>query len=138
MGTELDRAVVRFVADTSKFVRGIADMDDKVKNFGKRLDAIGKKMSSMGTTMMKWGAVIGAPLVYGIKSAMDFEKALAEIQTISGDTDEEMEKLGESIKELSVRFGQDLIVQTNAAYEALSASVPRDNLLSFMLSTFSS
>ena len=68
MGTELDRAVVRFVADTSKFVRGIADMDDKVKNFGKRLDAIGKRMSSMGTTMMKWGAVIGAPLVYGIKS----------------------------------------------------------------------
>ncbi len=132
MGTELDRAVVRFVADTSKFVRGIADMDDKVKNFGKRLDAIGKRMSSMGTTMMKWGAVIGAPLVYGIKSAMDFEKALAEIQTISGDTDEEMEKLGESIKELSVRFGQDLIVQTNAAYEALSASVPRDNLLSFI------
>jgi len=65
----------------------------------------------------------------GLSGARDLETALAEVSTLGA---EDMNRLRKGVLELSGAIGEDAVRMTRALYQALSAGVPEDNVLSFL------
>lgn len=73
-------------------------------------------------------AAIGGAAV----AAANFEKAMAEVATLSPDIHKNFKQISNDVLELSGRLGQDAVDSTKALYQAISAGVPADNAISFL------
>jgi len=67
-----------------------------------------------------------------ITSAAEFERAAREVNSLLNLDENGFKELTKDIQEASVLMGTDLIDTTRAAYQAISAGVPRENLLEFL------
>ena len=68
------------------------------------------------------GLAVAAGMAVATKAAIDFEKSMAEVSTlIDGSTIKSMEKLGDTVKKMSVEFGQSPTNQAKALYDIISA-----------------
>ena len=68
------------------------------------------------------GAAVAAAIVVATKSALDFEKAMAEVSTLLSDTTPaSMKKTSDAIKDISVQFGQAPVEEAKALYQIISA-----------------
>lgn len=81
------------------------------------------------------GAIAGLGIV-GItkatKQASEFNKSLAEVATLGAFTSSEMDGIGRSLLKLSTELGATTEELTGGLYEAISASVPKDNAIAFL------
>lgn len=100
---------------------------------GKVMSDVGEKMADFGEMMSKY---VTAPLsalgTYAVKSAADFEDAMAKIYTIAIDSTEPMEKMHDELVRLSNDSGFDLSDLGEATYQAVSASVEAGEAVEFM------
>lgn len=132
-GGTLGEATVGLGIDATNAERGAVQAATAMETLTKKAEAVGKTFNTMGNKLMLGGTALAGFYVGALKSAMDFEKGLAGVRTMMGETnDNEVRQLGIGIQDLSVKFGQDITSATKAAYDALSASVPKDNILSFL------
>ena len=84
-------------------------LDDGSKKAGSGFDDLQKKMKSVGSSLAQVGAVMTAsftlPIVAGLKSAVEsavsFEDQLANVRKTTGATVQELDKIGDSLLEMS-------------------------------------
>ncbi len=116
-----------FKADSSDFVAGT----EKSQKAGAKFSGFLK------------GALIGALVAAGaalvkfasdsVKKFMEFEKKMAEVFTLIPNASKKMRtELTEGAKEISKAFGTDLVDNVQAMYNALSAGVPKENVVDFL------
>ncbi len=74
---------------------------DTMETVGGKMQTVGKNVESFGHSWTRTGAVVGLAAGGVIKTAMDFEKSMANVEKTTGASTEEMESLGREIRDLS-------------------------------------
>lgn len=96
--TAVDNAT-RVLQDMSNKLKG--SLDGPSSNFAAKLKSMGNSIVSFS----KQAALITAPIVafgtYSVKAFMDFEDALANVRKTTGATTEQLDGIGEAIKEMA-------------------------------------
>ncbi|MGE9270600.1 MAG: phage tail tape measure protein [Verrucomicrobiales bacterium] len=108
--------------------------DDKgTKRTLKDLDAIAERANKTGKML---SARLTLPLagigLVSLKAAADFDRAFNEVNSLLDVSAEEVERLRSGIREMAKELGTDLTAATQGLYNAISAGVPPDNVLTFM------
>ena len=101
------------------------------------LSSAGAKVTRMLRTIgVGFGVGLTASTALAAKSllsaAAEFEKAAREVNSLLNLDETGFKELTRDIQEASLAMGVDLIDTTKAAYQAISAGVPRENLLEFL------
>jgi len=129
MANVIGEFVAKIGADMAGFEKGIDSADKKMggfaSNFAKHRKAIGMGMTAMG------GAIV-AGLGLAVKSAADFEAGMREVNTMMGLGQVEFETFSKDVLQLSNDMGINAVESTKALYQAISAGVPKENVLTFM------
>jgi TP901 family phage tail tape measure protein len=102
-------------ADITGLDRALNKAQKSIKGLGKQL---GVSSRQIGMGMTAAGAAITGALGLALNKSLEFSKAMAEVNTL-GIAD--LEGLGDAVKDVSAKFGLDLVEASNAAYQAISA-----------------
>lgn len=129
MATVIGEFVAKIGGDTSGFNKSIDMASTKMgrfaSEFSKHRRAIGIGMTAMG------GAIVGA-LGLATKSAADFEAGMREVNTMMGLGQDEFESMSKDVLQLAKDIGVNAVESTKALYQAISAGVPKENVLTFL------
>lgn len=100
---------------------------------GNKTAALGKKMTKLGKTM---ALKVTAPLVamggLSLKMAADFDKGMREVNTLLQLSGDQFEELRADVLALSDDIGKATSDVVPALYQAISAGVPRENVMEFL------
>lgn len=99
---------------------------------GKKISATGDKIMGVGKKLTKVSAGFAAVGGAALKAANDYEDGLNKVNTIAGLTGEAFTKMGDDLLKVSSETGKSATEITEAAYQALSASVPTEQMASFV------
>ena len=108
---------------------GLAKAGAMFRSFGESVKNIGAGLLSFGkNAAIGFGAAIGALGVL-MKKAEEFNQSISQIATLT-----EMSKgeVAKEVRAMSAEFGMAKDELTKGLYDALSASVPKDNVFDFM------
>ena len=129
MATVIGEFVAKIGADMGGFEKGVDSADKQMgslaSNFAKHRKAIGIGMTAMG------GAILGG-LGMMVKGAAEFEAGMREVNTMMGLGQEEFQAFSKDVLKLSKDMGINAVESTAALYQAISAGVPKENVLTFM------
>lgn len=153
----LNQASAKFGEDSaqvSKWRQAVADAEtelnrlnaelDKTKpSVGDRLQEVGNKITSVGEGITSVGQgltkYVSAPVMavgaVAIKTAADFETAMAKVQTIADTTTVPIEDLQQSILDLSDETGVAATDIAEAVYNAISAGQDTADAVSYVETT---
>src|SRR5215218_3845248 len=81
----------------------------------------GEMISQAGRTMVGVGAAIAAPLVLGVKSAIDFGREMANVNSILQLSDEGIADLGQQVTDLSPIVNKGPTELASALYDIASS-----------------
>ena len=113
--------------DNSEFNAKATAMKNKVKDLGSKVG------TAIKAGFLIAGAAAAAFAVKGIAAFTDFESKMAEVSTLLPDLGKEgFEKLKTEIRELAAETGTEMADMIGGLYDALSAGVPEDNVVSFL------
>lgn len=118
--------IVKFGGDTTGLDRSLKDADGKI---AKSTGQWQQRMKKVGMVMMGAALAIGGA---SIKMAADFDSAMREVNTMMLLTEEEFQALSKDVRQLSKDIGVDAVKSAEALYQAISAGVPKENVLTFM------
>lgn len=111
------------VADLKAKMSQVSRQKVKVDVDTSKIDAAKKKLETVGGNLMSGGATLsaaGAGLLGGIalpvKTAADFESTMSKVKAITGSTDEQMEQLRNTARQL----GRDTMFSASEAGEAMT------------------
>lgn len=117
-------------------LKGIDGVNKKLSGLQGKLDSTGAKMKGMGKKMtMAGGAMAGAVAAVAIpslKMAADFDTAMRSVNTMLLLNEDEFQKLSDDTRELARTLGVEAPEAAQALYQAISAGVPKENVLEFM------
>lgn len=85
-----------------EYKRSMQSISNTAQTVSDRFKDTGQVMSSAGGSLMKLSAPLIAFNGYALKATMNFESGMAEVQSISGATAKDLEKLKEKAKEMGV------------------------------------
>ena len=106
----IGNVVVKFGADIASFTSDV-----------NRATKLSKKQSqAILTSFKRMGVGIAAGMALAINEAVKFEKAMAEVSTLVGDTTD-MDALTQSVRDLSIEYGAAPIETAKALYQIISA-----------------
>ena len=117
------------------------DIDAGLKQIGGAgASAVGGLIEALGVALPLSAAAaataIAAIGVDSVQSFMALDRGLREVNTLFGLSGEaaraSFQEINTGVRELSQRLGVDAVESTKALYQAISASVPRENALSFL------
>ena len=113
--------------DSSKFV----SEGKKAKTAGGKLSGFLKGAFVAGIAMA--AAALVAFVAKGIKSFIDMDKKAREVFTlIPGASDEMKQKLVKGARDISQSYGIDVVEALDGMYKALSAGIPKENVVDFL------
>lgn len=101
-------------------------------NAGQMAQGIAKHRRAIGMGMLGVGAAITGIGVLMAKSAATFDASMREVNSLVGLSATEFEKLKKETLDMSAAIGVDAVESSKALYQAISAGVPRDNVIDFM------
>lgn len=108
---------------------GLAKAGAMFRSFGESIKKIGAGLLSFGkNAAIGFGAAIGALGVL-MKKAEGFNQSISQIATL---TEMSKGKVAKEVRAMSAEFGMAKDELTKGLYDALSASVPKDNVFDFM------
>lgn len=112
--------------------RSFSAAGEKIQHMGEKIQAAGQKISAVGDKLMKFS--FGAAAIAGasIKAAEGFEQGMGKVNSIAGLNQKQLDKLGKQLLQTSSDTGKAATDITEAAYQALSASVPTEKLNDFV------
>ena len=122
VGNELSRLFVVIGAKTSQFNKGMDGVSNKMQN-------VSRKMKIAGGIMVGAIAAIG---VASLKMAMDFSKAMREVNTMMLLNEDEFKNFSKEVQQLARDMGVNAVEMANALYQAISAGVPKENVIDFL------
>ena len=83
-----------------EYKRQMKELGSEIEKSGEKITKFGQGMSTVGGNLMKFSAPLVAFAGYAAKVTMDFEQGMAKVQSISGATGAELEKLKDKAKEM--------------------------------------
>ena len=86
----------------------------------------------MGKALTGVGVAGLAAFGFAAKGAMDFETGMREVSTLTDLSEQQFKDLSDQTLELSRTMGIDAIDATRGLYQAISAGVPRENVMEFL------
>lgn len=98
---------------------------------GNAVKTAGDKMTSVGKAIAPVSVAIGGALVASTKSASDFQDSIAKVSTLVDTSKVSVSDLSKTFLDLSNETGKSATELAEAGYQALSASVPIQNLGEF-------
>lgn len=112
---------------TASLDKDIASVGKKMKKMGAGMSAIGKDLS------LKLTAPIAAIGVAALLSFGQFEKGMNEVRSLMPNLNQgEFVQLQEDVRDLAVEMGVNAVEAVGALYQAISAGVPKDNVIDFL------
>jgi TP901 family phage tail tape measure protein len=111
-----------------------SQLDKDIAGVGKKLGKMGKSMKSAGKqTTTKLTAPLLAIGAAALVSFGNFEKGMNEVRSLMPDLNQgEFVQLETDVRNLSVEMGVNAVDAVGALYQAISAGVPKDNVISFL------
>jgi len=100
-------------------------MQGKLQKLGPQLKKVGMAATAMG------GTIMGA-MGLAMKGAADFGGAMREVNTMMGLSEEEFLGFSKQVQTLAADLGVDAVESAKALYQAISAGVPKENVLEFL------
>lgn len=104
----------------------------KTDEFSKGMDGVSDKLKKAGAIMTGVGAAITGALGVAVKSAADFEGAMREVNTMMLLSEGEFKQLSDDTLKLAMDLGVDAVGAAKALYQAISAGVPKENVIDFL------
>lgn len=99
----------------------------------KGIAGLDSSLQSSMKTVRNWSLALSTAMVgaagFAVKMASDFEKSMANINTVLGDNQEQFLKLQEGVKEMSKSVGTPLNEMTDALYDIVSAGIDAEDQL---------
>lgn len=132
--TEVSRLVYKVVADTVTATRSLTGFIGRVSGMSSVLrglfERIGHRITDALIRLpMRAFRQLQQQVSAAITDARQFETALAEVATLGV---QDMDKLRHGIEDVAMALGTDIVDNTRAVYQALSASIPEENVLTFL------
>lgn len=87
-----------------EYKKKMQELGDSIQSTGDRMKNFGQGMQTTGSTLMKLSAPMVAFSAYAVKVGTDYEKAMSQVQSTSGASATEIEKLSDKSKQL----GEDI------------------------------
>ncbi len=122
MAISIGDALLTLGVDTKDLEKGLQGVGATIK----------KHQKAIGLGMVAAGGTILAGLGMSLKAAADFEGAMREVNTMMGLTGEEFTAFSAEVQALATDLGVDAVESAEALYQAISAGVPKENVLEFM------
>jgi len=91
-----------------------------------------KALNTFGKYLIRFGIVAAGAMGVAVKSAVDFDTAMREVNTLLGLSEGEFQALKDQVIDFSGRLGIDAVEAAQALYQAISAGVPAENVFAFM------
>lgn len=117
-------------------LKGMDKINKELGGLQGKLDSVGVKMKSVGKGMTIAGGVmagaVAAIAIPSLKMAADFDTAMRSVNTMLLLSEEEFRTLSDDTRELARTLGVEAPEAAQALYQAISAGVPKENVLSFM------
>ena len=117
-------------------LKGIDKVNKQLGGLQTKLESVGKKFKTAGKGMtMAGGAMVGAVSAIAIpslKMAADFDTAMREVNTMLLLNENEFQKLSDDTREMARVMGVDATEAAGALYQAISAGVPKENVIEFL------
>mgnify|MGYP005816403199 CR=1 FL=1 len=95
-------------------------------------DKTGPTLDKVGKSMAVIGVAATAAFAFAAKGAADFEKGMAEVNTLVNLSGDQIDGLSDQVRELSRTFGIDAIDSTKALYQAISAGQKPAEVIGFL------
>lgn len=121
-----ERIEIEIVLDDGSIKKGFAKIQKQGKGTGKKLTNVFDKFTSnLKSKLLGLGAVFAGAFLFRrvIKNLIEFEEALAEIDTISGNLTQTNKGLADSLILLSAQFGTSASEQAKSFYQIISAGI---------------
>lgn len=113
-----DLANLRISVDSREVKTAVGDLD-RLSSASSRSEQSATRLS--GAMKLLRNSSIGAAFLMAAKSAMDFEKSMAEVSTLIDTTVVSMNQLTASVRNQAKQFGGDVQTQAAALYQIISA-----------------
>ncbi len=130
---EWTRRETESTTEAAKFRQELEKQPHVLEQVGGAMEKAGGLAESFGGTLTKY---VTTPLLamgtYALKSASDVTDGMAKIYTISKESQLPMSQMKDQLIELSDATGYAMDDLTEAAYQAVSASVPTEKAADFM------
>ena len=120
----------------------IAGVGTEASKAGTEVNNLNEKTNTLGDTFKKLAGIVGGLAIankikqYGedsLQSFESFESGMAEVSSLLPDASEQqMDELGKGAREIAKSTGAEISDVTSAMYQAISASVPQDQVLGFL------
>lgn len=130
------------VQDAGEGASGFSEIGNKASEAGEQVNSLTQKTNTLHETFSKLVQLVGGAMIakkikdYGEESVQafsDYESGIAEVSTLLPDASKaEMDQLGEGAKQIALDTGAEINDVTSAMYQAISASVPQDQVLDFL------
>ena len=101
-------------------------------NAGRMAQGINRNRRAIGMGMLAMGAAITGVGVVMAKTAATFDSKMREVNSLIGLSQSEFQKLTDDTLEMSSAIGIDAVKASEALYQAISAGIPRENVIDFM------
>ena len=122
MAISIGDAVLKLGVDKKDFDRSMSGI----------AKSVGEHRKKIGVAMTAMGAVIVGSLGLALKSSVDFESSMREVNTMMGLSQKEFKEFSKEVQDLAADLGVDAVESAKALYQAISAGVPKDNVLEFL------
>lgn len=120
------------VLDTSKYEQALENADKQMNNLAKNFEKAGKQMEKAGKTLSKY---VTAPIVglgtLSSKAAIDFESAFAGVRKTVDASEEDFERLGKGIRDMSKEIPASATAIAEVAEAAGQLGIKTENILEF-------
>lgn len=103
-----------------------AEMQTSKLNTAWKLGATALGVLGVGT------AALSATVAKSTRDWLEYDKAIKEVRSITGQTREEFEHFRKEVLDVSSAMGVDATTAARGLYEALSAGVPKENAIEFL------
>ncbi len=116
MSGVLETLSVNVVGEISDVTNAFNQLDQRVAGFGRSMQTMGSQLQGMGTSM---SLAVTAPLMaiggLGLKTAVDFDDAMRQVQAVTGSTGDSLDIL----RDAALRMGADTAFSSSQAAEAM-------------------
>ena len=127
MSTKIGSLFGDITISTKALDKSLAQVGKKLRKASKSITSAGKQMSVKVTAPI---LAIGAA---SLASFAQFEQGMNEVRSLMPDLNQgEFVELQEDVRGLAVEIGVDLVDNVKALYQAISAGVPKDNVIAFL------
>ena len=129
MAIDLGDAFLNFKANLSGLKTGLTNARGMLTSYASRAKKILGGIAKVGAGI---GVAAAAGFIFATKSAIAFDKAMREVNTLLGLSASEFRNFKDEVTDLSTEMGIGLSDATDAVYQAISAGVPKENVIAFL------